>query len=321
MAFGGFQQGTPIDPALGPQLDMNAIGPNVPHVPASRAYGHPVAGLPTTLGGVGPSAPAARLSSPATGGTSHQEWVDQFAGMQLAVGPGVASPSRAHPAAMAPGMNLPPPSAAPFALPMYGGAPPALSYGFQNPAINAVAQQQPLADMSLESAVDVEAFNRAFDEYDDANFESELAEWSEKQKHANNEFVEEQDKWMAEHGPRNEAAQPPSVEEMEAIDHDLEELAKEQEKRRSDEDLARAATDIVNSVSGNTSEKFKNSRFFELMRRIGNHEVVVEGDNFVNATTGETVDTSVAEHEDADSGPAPERAIGQQGAASPESRA
>ncbi|GAB1315890.1 hypothetical protein MFIFM68171_06100 [Madurella fahalii] len=305
MAFGGFQQSAPIDPAFGPQLDMDAIGPVVHHAPAARGYGHPAAGVPTMMSNiVGPSAPAARLSSPATGGASHQEWVNQFAGMQLAAdaaGPSVATPNQVHPVAVAPGMNLQHPGMAPFAMPMHGGAPPALSFAFQNPGMNTAAQQQPQAELSLESAVDVEAFNRAFGEYDDANFENELADWSEKQKLANNEFVEEQDKWMAEHGPRVEAGatvRPPSAEEMEVIDHNLEELAKEQEKRRSDEDLARAAVDIVNSVSGNTSEKFKNSRFFELMRRIGNREVVVEGDNFVNASTGETVNTSVTEQED-----------------------
>lgn len=195
--------------------------------------------------------------------------------------------------------------------------------------MNTVAQQKPHTEPSLESAVDVEAFNRAFGEYDDANFENELADWNEKQKLANTEFVEEQDKWMAQHGPRAEtgaAVQSPNSEEMEVIDHNLEELAKEQEKRRSDEDLARAAVDIVNSVSGNTSEKFKNSRFFELMRRIGNREVVVEGDNFVNASTGETVDTSATEHEDSalGSGPGtdtPERNNAQQGTVPAESRA
>ncbi|KXX74973.1 hypothetical protein MMYC01_208344 [Madurella mycetomatis] len=333
MAFGGFQQGAPIDQAFGPQLDMNAIGPMVHHAPAAGSYGRPIAGVPTTMGNIiGPSDPAARLSSPTPGGASHQEWVSQFAGMQLAAdaaGPSVAAPGQVHPAAVAPGMNLQHPGLTPFAVPMHGAAPPALSFGFQNPGMNTVAQQKPHAEPSLESAVDTEAFNRAFGEYDDANFENELADWNEKQKLANTEFVEEQDKWMAEHGPRAQtgaAVQSPSAEEMEVIDRNLEELAKEQEKRRSDEDLARAAVDIVNSVSGNTSEKFKNSRFFELMRRIGNREVVVEGDNFVNASTGETVDTSATEHDNSGPGSGtgtdiPGRNNAQQGAVPAESRA
>jgi hypothetical protein len=182
-----------------------------------------------------------------------------------------------------------------FGMPMYGAAAPGL-FGFQNPAMNTLAHQQPQTTLPQDNAaaLDVEAFNRAFGEYDDTNFETELAGWTETQQLANNEFAEAQDRWMAEHGPRPEAAadvKPPTAAEMEVINADLENLAQEQDKRRSDDELARAAVDIVNSVADNTSDKFKNSRFFELMRRIGNREVVVEGDSFVNAATGETVNT------------------------------
>ncbi|KAK4134772.1 hypothetical protein BT67DRAFT_378745 [Trichocladium antarcticum] len=309
MAFGGFQQGgAPIDAAFGPGLDLNAVGPVGPYTAVARAYGHSAAGMPAMMGNVGPSAPAARLASPATGGVS-QEWVGQFSGMQL--GPGAAGLStmanQVHPAAMAamnPAMNLQHHHAAgPFAMPMYAGPAAALSYGFQKPMD--VVTQQPQVAVSQDSAIDVEAFNKAFGEYDDANFESELAEWTAQQKLANTEFAEAQDQWMAEHGPHTEAAsiaqQPPTAAEMVVIDAELERLAQEQDKQRSNDELARAAVDIVASVADNTSDKFKNSRFFELMRRIGNREVVVEGDGFVNATTGEAVNT---EHDDdhADSG-------------------
>lgn len=288
-----------MDATFGPGLDMSAMG----HAAGGRAFGHPVPGVPTTMGNIGPGAPAARLASPATGGTSHQEWVNQFSGMQL--GPSVAGPSSAmqtqvHPATMAPmsqAMNM---QHAPFGgMPMYSAAAPGM-FGFQNPTMNTMQQHQPALAQDNAAAIDVEAFNRAFGEYDDANFETELADWTETQKLANTEFAEAQDKWMAEHGPHLEAtaeAQPPTAAEMEVIDADLEKLAQEQDKKRSDDELARAAVDIVNSVAGNTSDKFKNSRFFELMRRIGNREVVVEGDSFVNATTGEAVNTS---HDDND---------------------
>ncbi|KAL2144270.1 hypothetical protein VTI28DRAFT_9407 [Corynascus sepedonium] len=302
MAFGGFQQGgAPIDAAFGPGLDMNTITD-------ARSRTHPVPGAPSTMGHMGPGAPAARLASPATGGASHQEWVNQFSSMQIgggAAGPSTATiPTQMHPTAMStmnPAVNMQQQQAS-FGLPVYAGAAPPV-FGFQNPAMNTIAQQQPQAAVAQESAIDVEAFNRAFGEYDDANFETELADWSEKQKIANHEFTEAQDKWMAEHGPRAEPTtevKPPSADEMEVIDANLEQLAQEQDKRRSDEELARAAVDIVNSVADNTSEKFKNSRFFELMRRIGNREVVVEGDSFVNAVTGEMVNTSHDDDGDAD---------------------
>jgi hypothetical protein len=303
MAFADFQQGTVIDTGFGPQPDVNAMGLMIPHGLAGPAHGHPAVHAPGPMGSIGPGVPAARLASPATGGTSHQDWVNEFGNMHLAdaAGPTTVNPRLVHPV-MTPGNHLQRPNGAPFAMPIYGGAQPSLANGFGNPAMSAVAQQQPQDNLPMESAMDVEAFNRAFGEYDDAIFQSELAEWAEKQKSANQEFIEEQDKWMFKHGPVG--AKPPTAQEMKAIDEDLEELAQEQEnaKRRVDEDLARAAVSIVNSVSDNESFKFKNSRFFELMRRIGNHEVVIDGANFVDAATGETVETSATDDSGADTG-------------------
>jgi hypothetical protein len=295
MAFGGFQQGgAPIDSAFGPGLDMNTIA-------GGRAYGHLAPAAPTAMNNIGPGAPAARLASPATGGTSHQEWVNQFSGMQIGAGGAghsTAMAAQMHSAPMAtmnPAMTM---QQAAFGMPMYNGLSTGvygLQNGLQNQAMNPIAQQQPQTAVAQDSDIDVEAFNRAFGEYDDVNFKTELADWTEKQQVANTEFAEAQDKWMAQHGPRvdpNTGVTVPSVDEMEVIDANMEKLAQEQDKRRSDDDLVRAAVDIVNSVADNNSEKFKNSRFFELMRRIGNREVVVEGDGFVNAATGEAVSTS-----------------------------
>lgn len=295
-AFGGFQQaGLPLDATFGPGLDMNAIH-------GARPYGQPVSGVPAQMGHVGPAPPAARLASPATGGATHQEWVGQFAGMQLgpgAAGPSVAMPVQAHHTTMSP-MNQTLMQSGAFGMPMYGAPQP--MFGFQNPGMNTVTQQQPQTNLAHDpaAAIDVEAFNKAFGEYDDSNFETELAGWTEQQKLANNEFLEAQDQWMAEHGPE---VAPPTAEEMAIIDANMEKLAQEQDKKRSDDELAQAAVDIVNSVADNTSEKFKNSRFFELMRRIGNREVVVEGDGFVNAVTGETVKTTQDDDDDDLPGP------------------
>ena len=282
-----------MDAAFAPGLDMNAIGPIAPY--AAGAYGHPAPGVPAMMGNMGNSGPAARLASAATSGATHQEWVNQFSGMQLepgAAGPSAAMRAQTHAGPIAPmnqAMNLP---QAQYGMPIYGGAAPGM-FGFQNPGMNTMAQPQPQAAVAQvsEAAVDVEAFNRAFGEYDNATLDAELV---------NSEFTEAQDKWMAEHGPQ---VQPPTAAEMQEIDANLEQLAQEQDiKRQSDDDLARAAVDIVNSVADNTSEKFKKSHFFELMRRIGNREVVVEGDGFVNASTGEKVSTSHVDDDNDDSG-------------------
>ncbi|KAL2259794.1 hypothetical protein VTK26DRAFT_6396 [Humicola hyalothermophila] len=295
MGFGDFQQtGMPMDPTFGPVLDMNAVGPMGHHPVVARPHGAPVPGMPATAVNPGASAPAARLASPASGGVSHQEWVKQFSSMQLGAGSAGAStviPAQAHPAVMGPGMN---PAmnlhhAPNFARPMLG------SYGFANPGMNATMAQQQAAGTTAQdeaAALDFEAFERAFEEYEKMDAQDKAAESIEIRKIDKAEFAAEQDKWMAEHGPRVDPKMPPSADEMEVIDATMEKIAKEQDKKRADDELARAAVDIVNSVADNQSEKFKNSRFFELMRLIGNREVVVEGDSFVNATTGEKVKTA-----------------------------
>lgn len=299
MAFGGFQDGTaPMDAAFGPGLDMH-MGPGARH------FGHPAPGVPggpAGMASIAPVAPATRLISPATGGPSHQEWVNQFSTMQIGggkAGPSAAMPAqmqanRANMAAMNPAMNM---QQGNFVMPMYGAG----ALGFAPQLNPATQQQQVQPTVAQESAIDVEAFNRAFGEYDDSNFETELAGWKEQEQAANKEFAEAQDMWMAEHGPHTEPAStkiaPPTPAEMKIIDANMEEIAAEQDEAkdmaaRGNEDLVRAATEIVSSIADNTSEKFKNSRFFELMRRIGNREVVVEGDSFVNAATGEAVKTA-----------------------------
>ena len=145
-------------------------------------------------------------------------------------------------------------------------------------------QQQGLPIQSEESSLDVEAFNRAFGAYDDAEFSQELAEWAQKEM----AFEAAQDEWMAEHHPAREAKPQNITEEVEKKT-DVKEEAESARRRRHDEELAQAAISILGSVSENDSEKFKNSNFFDLMRRIGNREVVVEGPNLVDATTGETI--------------------------------
>jgi hypothetical protein len=220
--------------------------------------------------------------------------------MQIAPGAAAAGPNIAMPNHMMnPAMRL---QSAPFGAPMFGGAQPAF-LGFHGPVMNAGNQEQAQAGPLQDDAtlIDDEAFNRAFDEYDDV-FQDDVTDWEDEQKLANTEFIEAQDQWMAEHGPRAESKRvvtPPTAEEMKVIDANLEKLAQEQDKKRQDDQLARAAGDVVNAVIDNTSDKFKNSRFFELMRRIRDREVVIQDDNFVDATTGEKVEQN---HDDIDSG-------------------
>jgi hypothetical protein len=150
-----------------------------------------------------------------------------------------------------------------------------------------------------------EAFNVAFQEFDENDFQSEL------------------DDWMAQNGPHAEALRNGTTMSA-SMTSDLNQLANDTDARRAagatelqpqhsggpspeqeardkqqeQDELARAALEIINSVSSNTSEKFRNSSFFDLMRKIRDRQVIVEGDNLVDSQAGETVVTGNAERTD-----------------------
>lgn len=64
----------------------------------------------------------------------------------------------------------------------------------------------------------------------------------------------------------------------------VQDKGKEPEKEsfiKDQDDLARTAGQLLDSVKSDTSTKFQNSNFLALMRRLRDHEVVVEGDKMV----------------------------------------
>jgi len=56
---------------------------------------------------------------------------------------------------------------------------------------------------------------------------------------------------------------------------------KEEEQRQNDDEMAETAGRLLERVADNTSDKFQNSQFLELMRRLRDREVRVEGDKMV----------------------------------------
>lgn len=162
------------------------------------------------------------------------------------------------------------------------------------------AEQQTVQDLDSGVGISDAAFDAAFGAFDEGEFETEL------------------DKWMTEHGPTAErlqhAAGVPTAEEWAEIDKDLEQIAKETETRdgqlsvghepqqesqvldgmtskQTDENMKKAAADIIRSVADNDSAKFQKSSFFDLMRRIANAEVTVADNTFVDVETGAEVVT------------------------------
>ena len=64
----------------------------------------------------------------------------------------------------------------------------------------------------------------------------------------------------------------------------------EQDTRDADE-LARTAGQLLNLVQHDTSQKFQNSQFLELMRQLRDREVEVQNNDMVSATNGISIDT------------------------------
>jgi hypothetical protein len=185
---------------------------------------------------------------------------------------------------------------------MHQNGPVTMGNVFAQPTmVNGQAAQADTADPKL-----AEAFDAAFAEFDDGEFQHEL------------------DNWMAVHGTTAERAQQePTAEEWREINANLEQMADaadaarsaeqivlqpeqeqedartEQDKVKTEQELVRAATDILASVSDNTSTKFKQSTFLDLMRRIRDHEVTVVDNSLVDVETGVEIATKAADNSNA----------------------
>lgn len=80
----------------------------------------------------------------------------------------------------------------------------------------------------------------------------------------------------------------PPVLEQPQRPHEPEQAQEGQPQPHDDDEMARTAGHLLDRVSDNTSEKFQNSQFFELMRRLRDREVRVEGDKMVEVSTAQS---------------------------------
>ncbi|KAF2653898.1 hypothetical protein K491DRAFT_694313 [Lophiostoma macrostomum CBS 122681] len=72
-------------------------------------------------------------------------------------------------------------------------------------------------------------------------------------------------------------------------DQRSEQKKEEQPLRNDDDEMAETAGKLLERVADNTSEKFQNSQFLELMRRLRDREVRVEGDKMVDVSSEQTL--------------------------------
>ncbi|KAI1203733.1 hypothetical protein F5X97DRAFT_281840 [Nemania serpens] len=107
------------------------------------------------------------------------------------------------------------------------------------------------------------------------------------------EFEDAMNEWMAQNGPEVETRTQGELGGQDdnslaaELTAEVESTAREVLKEDSAEDqeqeteLARAAQQLVDSVADNDSEKFKNSEFLALMRRIASQQLTVQGNDLV----------------------------------------
>jgi hypothetical protein len=72
-----------------------------------------------------------------------------------------------------------------------------------------------------------------------------------------------------------------------------EQQKEEQPLRNDDDEMAETAGRLLERVADNTSEKFQNSQFLELMRRLRDREVRVDGDKMVDVSSEQTTSSSL----------------------------
>ena len=114
------------------------------------------------------------------------------------------------------------------------------------------------------------------------------------------DFENEMDQWMTAHGPQPAVDMAEVQANMEAIadEQDVSRMRQEREERQehprapapnddgATTEFRKAAMDILDTVGQNQGEKFKNSSFLELMRRICAKEVILQGEDLVDVTNG-----------------------------------
>lgn len=81
---------------------------------------------------------------------------------------------------------------------------------------------------------------------------------------------------------------PPLPEQLQQVQQPEQKQEAQHQPRHDDDEMAQTAGRLLERVSDNTSEKFQNSQFLELMRRLRDREVRVEGDKMVEVSTAQS---------------------------------
>lgn len=246
------------------------------------------------------------------------DWVNDFRNMQLnnnhweraqgnsqfSSGPAAAQAHRGYAAPTERAVLHPPPPYANQFLNSYQAGPflgaPQAQHGVQQTNI----AQGPAMAPSEKQALD-DVFAELFADVDKANTVSETesainqtkADQEDARLRYEKNFQEEMDQWMSVNG--SSAEQEELTKEgmkADAYSHpgfqdanpDPRLVGEDQHSQdlQDDYELRKAAQDIMQTLSTNKSEKFQNSTFIDLMNRICQKQVVLQGNDLFDTTTG-----------------------------------
>ncbi|KAK7942882.1 uncharacterized protein PG986_011995 [Apiospora aurea] len=254
-------------PGTIPTLPIPNIGP----MPMAQMRGPPNAAY------MGPQHPAAMAQQNMQG-----DWASQFQNMSLHGQPVQATPSsqaQIPQAKQLPAMNNPsfmhntPMQMGPFAVPgsgfgQMGPMMPFGPFGSQagglmapgGPVMDSKEQKEWHAQQMMDRQINDEEFDLALEEWMNSNHDTALLNRAEVLNPAPAEI----------HEPKAEPVHSP----------------------QDETELARVAQQLVDSVASDESEKFRNSSFLSLMRRIAAKEVVIQDSNLVEASTADATNTA-----------------------------
>ncbi|KAK8045224.1 hypothetical protein PG993_005248 [Apiospora rasikravindrae] len=251
----------------------------IPTLPTSNFGPMPMAQMrgPPNAAYMGPQPPAAMAQQNIQG-----DWASQFQNMNLHGQPVHATPSSQAQFAQAhqlPAMNNPsfmphnPMQMGPFGVPGsgYGQMGPMMPFGPignqagglmapAGPTMDSKEQKEWHAQQIMDRQINDEEFDLALEEWMNSNHDTALLNRAEVLNPAPAEVQEPKSEPI--HNPQDET------------------------------ELARVAQQLVDSVASDESEKFRNSSFLSLMRRIAAKEVVIQDSNLVEASTADSTNTA-----------------------------
>jgi hypothetical protein len=149
------------------------------------------------------------------------------------------------------------------------------------PVVETQAQQQV-------EQVNMEEMDAAFDAAFDAVLEEESDQLSAESQHDALDALEASLQTVEPQITTPIQPEPTIQEESMVIQEEPVVEQEEEPNRDVNDELSKTAGELLNSVSNDTSTKFQNSKFLELMRRLRDREVRVEGDKVIEVRMRES---------------------------------